>query len=109
MVTRELFDRAWLLIAEAVAIPFWFLVGWRIDSGRSHLTKAMLGFRRRAGSCWRCMPSSTARLVAADDVLDRLGNLRRRMRGHLALARGAGADDVATSAAMRRRIKRLLS
>jgi hypothetical protein len=42
-ITRhKLWDPVWLLIHEAVAIPFWFLMGLWIDTGRSRLRKVML-------------------------------------------------------------------
>lgn len=41
---HKLWDPVWLLIHEAVAIPFWFLTGLRIDAGRSRLRKPMLWY-----------------------------------------------------------------
>ena len=44
-ITRgKLWDPVWLLIHEAVAIPFWFLIGLTIDSGGSRLRKPMLWY-----------------------------------------------------------------
>jgi hypothetical protein len=37
----KLWDPTWLLIHEAVAIPFWFLMGMWIDTGRSRMDKLM--------------------------------------------------------------------
>jgi hypothetical protein len=42
-VTRhKLWDPVWFLLHESLAVPFWFLIGWRIDLGRSQLRKLML-------------------------------------------------------------------
>jgi hypothetical protein len=41
-ITRKsLWDPVWRLIHEAAAIPFWFVFGLRIDTGRSPLRKTM--------------------------------------------------------------------
>jgi hypothetical protein len=41
---HRLWDPIWFLIHEAVAIPFWFLIGTWIDGGRSGLGRLMRGF-----------------------------------------------------------------
>jgi hypothetical protein len=42
-ITRyKLWDPIWLLIHEAIACPLWFLIGMRIDTGRSRLRKTMV-------------------------------------------------------------------
>ena len=38
---RKLWDPTWLLIHEAIAIPFWILMGILIDAGRSQMGKQM--------------------------------------------------------------------
>lgn len=38
----HLWDPIWLLIHEAIAIPFWFLIGMWVDKGRPQLGKLML-------------------------------------------------------------------
>ncbi|HUA57997.1 MAG TPA: hypothetical protein VML19_04535 [Verrucomicrobiae bacterium] len=41
---RRLWDPVWLLIHEAVAIPFWFLAGMWLDTGRSRLARLLRGY-----------------------------------------------------------------
>ena len=41
---HRLWDPVWLLIHEAVAIPFWFLAGTWLDSGRTRLLRTMQGY-----------------------------------------------------------------
>jgi hypothetical protein len=41
---HRLWDPAWFLIHEAAAIPFWFLIGAWIDSGRHGLGRLMRGY-----------------------------------------------------------------
>lgn len=38
---HRLWDPLWLLVHEAVAIPFWFMIGAWLDSGRGHLGRVM--------------------------------------------------------------------
>jgi len=47
---RKLWDPTWLLIHEAVAIPFWFLMGMWIDTGRSRMGKLMWFFLLTRGA-----------------------------------------------------------
>ncbi len=41
---RRLWDPIWLLVHESVAIPFWFLLGMWLDTGRSKLVPAMRAY-----------------------------------------------------------------
>jgi hypothetical protein len=41
---HRLWDPVWLAIHEAAAIPFWFLMGTWLDSGRSRLIRLMRGY-----------------------------------------------------------------
>jgi len=41
---HRLWDPVWFLIHEAVAIPFWFLIGAWLDTGRSRLAGTMQGY-----------------------------------------------------------------
>jgi hypothetical protein len=41
---HRLWDPAWLLIHEAAAIPFWFMMGTWLDSGRSRLARLMRAY-----------------------------------------------------------------
>jgi len=41
---HRLWDPVWLLIHEAVAIPFWFWIGAWLDTGRSRLTRTMQAY-----------------------------------------------------------------
>jgi hypothetical protein len=41
---NRLWDPVWLLIHEAVAIPFWFLLGAWLDTGRSRLLRTMRAY-----------------------------------------------------------------
>ena len=38
---HRLWDPLWLLIHEAIAIPFWFVIGAWLDTGRSRLARLM--------------------------------------------------------------------
>lgn len=41
---HRLWDPVWLLVHEAAAIPFWFLMGAWLDSGRSNLARVMRAY-----------------------------------------------------------------
>jgi hypothetical protein len=72
--SEKLWDPAWFLILEALAIPSWFLIGARLDTGRSrlgHWMRRYLGARAVFASV--SFARGLARLATVVQVLFWLG------------------------------------
>jgi len=72
----KLWDPTWFLIHEATSFPIWFLIGVRLDSGRSRLRSLMMGYlAARVGFAVLSLPSpySAAKLGAVLEGLFWLG------------------------------------